>query len=139
MSTKFSGEGNLGGAPDLQYYPPKNDPDGEKQAVVNFSVRFDNFVPVGEEFVDKGGFWLDVSIWGDAALHCSRLLQKGSRVRVEGVLREHQWKDKETDEDRKQLQLNARKVYLVMSQIEAVTFKKSNRASSDGNNMADAD
>ena len=98
MATRFSGEGNLGQHPELQYVNDPNNPD-VKQTVVNLRVYFDNSVPVSNadgttEFEDKGGFWLDVNVWGARAVKCAELLRKGARLSAEGVLQNQVWEDK---------------------------------------------
>ena len=131
MSTRFIGEGNLGQHPELQYITDPQNPD-MKQTVVNLRVYFDNSVPVtnadGEkDFEDKGGFWLDVNVWGERAVKCAELLQKGVRLSIEGALQNQVWEDKESGEQRSKLCLRARRIALPLSRLEKVTFRSRKR------------
>jgi len=56
MINTFQGIGNLGTTPTLQAV----DCDTETRKVANMRVYFDR--PVGEDFKDKGGFWLSPDI-----------------------------------------------------------------------------
>lgn len=140
MATRFSGEGNLGQHPELQYVNDPNNPD-VKQRVVNLRVYFDNSVPVSNadgttEFEDKGGFWLDVNVWGARAVKCAELLRKGARLSAEGVLQNQVWEDKESGEQRSKLCLRARRIALPLSRLEKVTFssRKRNPVTQQGDN-----
>ena len=133
MTTRFSGEGNLGQHPELQYVNDPNNPD-VKLTVVNLRVYFDNSVPVSDadgitEFEDRGGFWLDVNVWGARAVKCAELLRKGVRLAAEGVLQNQVWEDKESGEQRSKLCLRARRIALPLSRLEKITFSSSLRIS----------
>lgn len=80
MATQFNGEGNIGSAPDWrQVAGSKTD-----RCVLRLNVYFDNPVPVGDEIVDRGGFWRDVEWWHRDAEHLASLFQVGMRVMVRG-------------------------------------------------------
>jgi len=73
--------GNLGGAPEMRYFP-----DG--QAVTSFSVA------TGKKWTDKATgearettTWFRVSVFGKQAEDCNQYLSKGSKVLVEGELK----------------------------------------------------
>ncbi len=106
MGNKFSGEGNLGLDPELKHLDDKDD----EQSVCNMRIYFDKPVPTGDGFEDKGGFWMNVEIWGKRAIKCGELLKKGHRVAVDGSFIEKSWKDKESGEDRSGLVVRAKRV-----------------------------
>ncbi len=123
MATRFIGKGNLGDAPTLKQVEVK----GEKRPVAELRVYFDRLVPEGDDdFVDKGGFWLNVSYWGSRGETAARLLCKGARVRVEGVLVEHQWEDGETGEARSRLELIADDITLDLGRVESFILRQKN-------------
>lgn len=88
MSNKFKGTGNLGKTPELKYI---NTEDGQR-AVANFSVRFDRDKRLEDgSYVDNGGFWMDVAIFGNQAERVAKVLSKGNRVYAEGSLKLQEW------------------------------------------------
>ena len=120
MSNEFRGTGNLGDNPALKYVLVK----GEERAVMEMRIFFDEYKPDGDGgFEQVGGFWLNASVWGQRAESASKLLRKGARVRVEGRLKEQEWKDKETGEVKKGMQLDADEVFVSLSRIESISFK----------------
>jgi single-strand DNA-binding protein len=82
MINEFQGIGNVGSNPSLSSVEVEN----ETRKVANMRVYFDR--PIGEDFQDKGGFWLTIDIWGFRAEEAARTLKKGARVYVSGTLRE---------------------------------------------------
>ena len=120
MSNKFTGRGNLAAAPTVRHV----EVDGEKRAVASMRIYFDRPVPNGEgEFEDKGGFWLDVSLWGPRAETAARLLDKGARVAVSGSLVQRTWEDKESGEPRSRIELIADQVDLDLSRVDSVSWR----------------
>ncbi|QNM95478.1 single-stranded DNA-binding protein [Chitinimonas koreensis] len=120
MSNIFFGTGNIGKAPELRYVPVN----GESRAVLNFSVYCDDYKRTagGElEQTDKG-FWVRVGFWGPRAERAAKLLEKGSRVRVEGNLVQDRWQD-ENGAEQRGLTLEADDVFISMSRIESITWK----------------
>ena len=121
MSNAFSGRGNLGAAPTLRHA----ERGGESTPVTNLRIFFDRPKPDGNGgFEDKGGFWLDVAVWGPRAEQAARLLPKGARVHVEGELFESTWSDRETGEERSRLEVRASAVDLDLARVEDVTFRR---------------
>lgn len=140
MSNDFSGAGNLGTAPQLTKV---NDPSGknEPRSVCNMRVYFDRRVADKQEasgFKDKGGFWLSVDIWGFRADEAMRLLKTGSRIFVEGSLREETWTDEKTGEIRKEMKLSADMFFIDSLCIESLMFKKNKRANGDGDDAGES-
>lgn len=96
MSFHIEGVGNLGASPERKTVIV----DDEEKPVVTLRVRFDRRVPDGQGgYVDKGGFWRDVSVWkaplGDRIM---AHLRKGARVFVRGTERSHAWADDHNQE-----------------------------------------
>ncbi|MGH8547463.1 MAG: single-stranded DNA-binding protein [Methylococcales bacterium] len=84
MSNQFSGIGNLGTDPALHSVTVN----GEDRQVAEMRVYFDRSVPKENgEYQDEGGFWLTVSLWGARAEPAVKILKKGARVQVDGILR----------------------------------------------------
>ena len=80
--------GNLGKDPELRHTP-------QGQAVCNFSIA------TSESWNDKAGQkqerteWHRVVVWGKLGELCSKYLQKGRQVYVEGKLQTRAWDDKD--------------------------------------------
>jgi single-strand DNA-binding protein len=80
--------GNLGANPELKYLP-------SGQAVCELRLA------TNEVWNDKQGQrqerteWHRVQVWAKQAEHCSKYLQKGSKVYVEGRLQTRSWDDKD--------------------------------------------
>ena len=103
MGNRFYGEGNLGNDPELKQFDDKT--------VCNLRIYFDKPVPNDQGgFDDKGGFWMNVEIWGKRGIACSELLSKGDRVSVEGSIIGKSWNDKETGDERTALVIRAKRV-----------------------------
>lgn len=121
VSNTFHGRGNLGDAPNLKYVTVN----GEQRAVCELRVYFDRLVPDGQGgFTDRGGFWLDVSYWGERGENAARLLSKGMRVRVEGSLQQETRPDRDTGEDRSRLVVVADTVDIDLGRIESLVVKR---------------
>lgn len=120
MANSFSGRGNLGAAPTLRHH----DNGTETVAVANLRVFFDRPKPDGNgNFEDRGGFWMNVSLWGTRAEAVARLLPKGARVHVEGELFQSSWTDRETGEEREQMEIRASNVTLDFARVDSVQFR----------------
>lgn len=121
MSNEFRGTGNIADAPTLKTISVN----GEDRKVAELRVFFDDYKPDGEgQFTQSGGFWLDVSVWGDArAESAAQILRKGARVHVIGRLVESRWTAKDSGEERRALQLNADNVFLSLARVEEVRFR----------------
>jgi single-strand DNA-binding protein len=80
--------GNLGSDPELKYTP-------SNRPLCNISLA------TNEVFKDKAGArqerteWHRVTVWGEQAETCSKYLNKGRSVYVEGRLQTRSWDDKE--------------------------------------------
>lgn len=121
MANTFIGTGNLGADPELSF------PVGEDQRqVADMRIYFDRPVKHKEtdEYEDKGGFWLDVSAWDRLAEDVMRLLKKGTRVRVEGSLKQNVWTDETSGEEKARFVLYADDISLALVRIESVARRQ---------------
>jgi single-strand DNA-binding protein len=119
MGSRFEGRGNLGNDPVLKFVDVAG---GEKRAVCEMRVYFDRQVKDGDNWKEQGGFWLNVSYWGKRGEQAGKLLAKGCRVSVVGVLVQESWADKETGEEKSRLVLDAESVDLDLLRVESVRF-----------------
>lgn len=130
MINAFQGIGNLGTTPTLQAV----DCDTETRKVANMRVYFDR--PVGDDFKDKGGFWLSVDIWGFRAEEAHRVLKKGARVYFSGSLRQESWTDEKTGEIRHDMRLSADYFFIDSVCIDSIQFREKNRQRDDRTEQA---
>ncbi|MDD5395370.1 MAG: single-stranded DNA-binding protein [Thiothrix sp.] len=119
MGNRFEGRGNLGNDPVLKFVEVAG---GEKRAVCELRVYFDRQVKDGDNWKEQGGFWLNVSYWGKRGEQAGKLLVKGCRVSVVGMLVQESWADKETGEEKSRLVLEADSVDLDLLRVESVRF-----------------
>lgn len=124
MINAFQGIGNLGNTPTIRMA----DCETETRQVANMRVYFDR--PVGEDFKDKGGFWLSVDIWGYRAEEALRVLKKGARVYMSGALRQESWTDEKTGEIRSEIRLSANYFFIDSVCIDQVQYREKNRSNS---------
>ncbi|MGR9108744.1 MAG: single-stranded DNA-binding protein [Gammaproteobacteria bacterium] len=122
MSNRFSGDGNLGKDPELRFVPVK----GEQRAVAEMRVYFDRQVQKDHgEYRDEGGFWLTVSLWDGRAEQAVKVLKKGARIRVEGVLRLETWED--NGQERSEMRLSANRIAIDPICIESLIYRNGAR------------
>jgi single-strand DNA-binding protein len=121
MSNEFRGTGNIAVAPTVKTVMVA----GEPRRVAELRVFFDDYKPKGQgTFEQSGGFWLDVSVWGDPlADSAAQHLKKGARVHVTGRLSESKWNAQDGGQERRSMQLNADNVFLSLARIEEVRFR----------------
>ncbi len=121
MSNEFRGTGNIAVAPTLKTVSVA----GEARKVAELRVFFDDYRPTAKGGIERrGGFWLDVSVWGDTlAESVAQHLQKGARVHVTGRLTESKWNAQDSGEERRSMQVNADNVFLSLGRIEDVRFR----------------
>lgn len=121
MSTFFLGRGNIGNAPELRFVSVQ----GEQKAVCDLSIFFDRRVPDGAGgYVDKGGFWRDVSYWGARAERAHKLLKSGARVFVSGTEVQERWPDKDGGPEHTKIVLIADTIDLDLLCVEAITYRE---------------
>lgn len=117
MSTYFSGEGNIGSAPEFHEYRNGNE---EPRRVLRLNVYFDNPVLKKDgDYEDRGGFWAPVDWWHRDAEHFATLFQKGMRVVVQGREERDEWID-DDDNQRITYRINSRSVGILPYRLESV-------------------
>ena len=82
--------GNLGREPELRKT-------GSGRPVTNFNVAVDRKYYVGEgedRQLHRETDWIPVVVWNTQAEVCSKFLQKGSKVSVEGSIRPREYDDR---------------------------------------------
>lgn len=133
MSTRFVGEGNIGSAPEFFEFPQGN---AEPRRLLRLNVYFDNPVPVGDEYEDRGGFWAPVEWWHTEAENWSSLYQKGMRLLVDGRIVRDEWTDKD-DNPRETFKVQARCIAILPYRIERVVMTPRASAEADAEEQAD--
>ena len=122
MSNKFKGIGNLGKTPELKFI----DTAEGKRAVANFSIRFDRDKRLEDgSYVDNGGFWMDVSIFGKPAERVAKVFSRGNRVYAEGSLKLEEWE--KDGEPVSKLKLEATYIALDLLGIESIQYQEKNK------------
>ena len=91
--------GNLVNDPEVRF-TPKGTP------VANFSLAINETYRVDDEKRQITTF-VDVQVWGPSAENFGKLVRKGQEVFVEGSLRQDQWEDKQTGQNRSKLFVKA--------------------------------
>lgn len=119
---EFRGKGNLGATPELRHI----EDGGEGRWVLPLRIYFDRRVPVrdGDGFEDRGGFWLNASVWGRRAQTLQPLLSKGMRVYVAGTLIQRVWQTRDSGEERASLELEVDYLALDASRITRVELRE---------------
>ncbi len=124
MINEFQGLGNLGTTPSLSQVTVGD----EQKKVANMRIYFDR--PIGQDFKDKGGFWLTVDIWGYRAEEAKRVLKKGARVFVKGTLRLESWTD-ENDQTQVELRLSVDYFFIDTVCIDSVHYREKKPATNE--------
>jgi len=116
MANKFKGTGNLGADPVLTSVGE------DKRQVADLRIYFDRPIKNQDsgEYEDKGGFWLNVSVWDKLAEDVDRVLKKGMRVSVQGSLKQNVWDDVKSGEEKSKFVLYADEITLTLFRIESV-------------------
>ena len=99
--------GNLTREPELRYTP-------NGSAVCEFGMAINRTYTSNNEKKEEVCF-VDINVWGKQAETCSRYLQKGSPLFVEGRLQLDQWNDKETGKSRSKLRVVAERTQFLGS------------------------
>lgn len=96
--------GNLTRDPELRYIP------GTNSAVCEFGIAVNRrFMQAGGQEKDETCF-VEIVVWGKQAESCSRFLQKGASVLIEGRLVYDQWVERDTQKKRSRLRVTAERV-----------------------------
>jgi len=126
MSNVFQGKGNLAAAPVLKTVRIGTD----DRKVAEMRVFFDEYQYDEEsgEYTQSGGFWMAVSIWDKRGEEAARLLRQGMRVKVEGRLREFEYKVEGAEEKVPGFQIIADDITLCLNRIESIAAKPKREA-----------
>lgn len=96
--------GNLTRDPELRYIS------GTNSAVCEFGIAVNRrFMQAGGQEKDETCF-VEIVVWGKQAESCSRFLQKGASVLIEGRLVYDQWVERDTQKKRSRLRVTAERV-----------------------------
>ena len=101
--------GRLGSAPELRHSPSGT-------AVVQLRLAVDR--PRRGEDSEDHTDWLNVVAWGTVAENCSRYLDKGALVAVEGRVQSRSWQTRD-GQRRYTVEIGARAVHFLESRQEA--------------------
>ncbi len=94
--------GNLTRTPELRYTPGGS-------AVCEFGLAINRqYISNGQE--QKETCFVDIVVWSKQAENCSRMLEKGAPVLVDGRLHYEQWQERETGAKRSRLRVVADRV-----------------------------
>jgi single-strand DNA-binding protein len=122
MSLSINGTGNLGR--DLTALRIVKGKDDKEYTVTDFTVGFDKVGKKADGTYEQTSLiWAKVIVWGALAERCFDLLKRGYRVNVVGEMVNHSWTDKETDEVKNMLQIEATDVTLSLYRLEEVAVK----------------
>jgi len=115
--------GNLVKEAELRY-TPQGTPVANVSLGVNETYAVDNEKRTTTTFVD-------VQLWGAAAENFSKLVQKGQQILVEGALRQDNWEDKQTKQNRSKLFVRAERWQFVQYKANEAQ-RKASRAQAQG-------
>ena len=115
--------GNLVKEAELRY-TPQGTPVANVSLGVNETFAVDNEKRTTTTFVD-------VQLWGTAAENFSKLVQKGQQILVEGALRQDNWEDKQTKQNRSKLFVRAERWQFVQYKANEAQ-REASRAQAQG-------
>jgi single-strand DNA-binding protein len=115
--------GNLVKEAELRY-TPQGTPVANVSLGVNETFAVDNEKRTTTTFVD-------VQLWGAAAENFSKLVQKGQQILVEGALRQDNWEDKQTKQNRSKLFVRAERWQFVQYKANEAQ-REASRAQAQG-------
>lgn len=120
MANEFRGTGNVSADPVLKNVLVND----EERYVAELNVFFDEYRRDGRGGFDQvGGFWMSVNVWGESlAAEVAALVKKGARVHVVGKIVQSTWTVTATGEERRELYVNADRLFLGLARVQAVTF-----------------
>jgi len=115
--------GNLVKEAELRYTP-------QGTSVANVSLGVNETYTVDNEKRTTTTF-VDVQLWGASAENFSKLVQKGQQILVEGALRQDNWEDKQTKQNRSKLFVRAERWQFVQYKA-AEAQREASRAQAQG-------
>ena len=115
--------GNLVKEAELRYTP-------QGTSVANVSLGVNETYTVDNEKRTTTTF-VDVQLWGASAENFSKLVQKGQQILVEGALRQDNWEDKQTKQNRSKLFVRAERWQFVQYKANEAQ-REASRAEAQG-------
>lgn len=103
----FVGIGRLTRDPELRYTP-------SGRAVCRFGLAINRSFKNQDGTSVEDTLFINISVWGKQAEHCSQYLKKGRRIAVNGELRANNWVDREGNK-RVSFEISARTVQFLDS------------------------
>jgi single-strand DNA-binding protein len=82
------------------------------QARANISIAVNRSRKQGDQWIEEPHYF-DVTIWGKSAENLLPYLKKGTRIGVEGYLKQDRWQDKSTGQTRSRVTIVANNVQLL--------------------------
>lgn len=131
MGTAVVWEGNIGSVPEFKEFPNGNK---DPRRLCRLNVYFDNSVPRGDSYEDRGGFWANVEIWHTNAKQFASLYQKGMRVLVQGRAVMDNWE--KDGEEYQALKVQASRVGILPHRIEQVVLGQNSNQARQGTGQA---
>ncbi|MCK0508195.1 AcaB family transcriptional regulator [Aromatoleum anaerobium] len=121
MPNVFRGKGNLADTPILKHVAVN----GADEVVAEMRVFFDDYAydQANDEYQQVGGFWMSVSLWGQRGEDAARLLRRGARVQVEGVLKQFLYLPDGASDKVPGFQVTADDVTLCLGRVAGVEYK----------------
>lgn len=82
--------------------------------------------PMAVDRIGKGddADWFDVEVWGQSAQYASDYLRKGSRVAIEGRLKQEKWQDKATGKQRSSVLVSASRLEILDTKAESQAMRQ---------------
>ena len=131
MPNTFSGKGNLADVPVLKRVTVK----GAERSVAEMRVFFDEYAydVATEQYEQRGGIWLQVSLWDQRGEDAARVLRKGARVRVEGSLRQFMYTPEGAAGEVPGFQVTADELTMCLGRVESAVLRapRGERATTD--------
>jgi single-strand DNA-binding protein len=84
-------------------------------AICELSVAVNQSGKNGQDEVS----YLEITVWGKPAENCRQYLSKGSKVYVDGTLKQDRWQDRNTGANRSKLRVNAERILFLDSSLTA--------------------
>ncbi|NMG30193.1 single-stranded DNA-binding protein [Aromatoleum evansii] len=121
MPNVFRGKGNLADTPILKHVPVN----GADEVVAEMRVFFDDYAydQANDAYLQVGGFWMGVSLWGQRGEDAARVLRRGARVQVEGVLKQFLYSLEGAPDKVPGFQVTADDVTLCLGRVAGVDYK----------------
>lgn len=95
--------GNLCATPELRYTQAGT-------AVANLRLAVNSYFRTASGEKRESALFIDVVAWGKSAEACAEYLDKGSKVLIEGELRQREWEDRSSGRKVQKIEVQAKSV-----------------------------